>query len=518
MDFEKEVTDLSLAEMLGEIFMPRLEADAYLDDPEYAEEIDQLVRQHLVGGFCIFNATPESSAASIEKLQGIAAESHGVPLLFSADCEWGLPMRLRNGGTEFPDAMALGRSDDLGQTEMIGRAIGKEMRALGLHWNFAPVADVNSNVKNPIINTRSFGEKPDAVAAHVAAYVLGLESQGVAGSIKHFPGHGDTEVDSHKDMPKLTIGRDRFEALEFVPFKRGIAAGVKSIMLAHIAMPQLARELGANADEVDLPATLSAPLCRMIREEWGYHGVLVTDGLEMHGLTKYFENDEACLRSFKAGLDVLLLPVDTRSAYHHLLRSLELGDLSEERVQASAKRILALKRWVHGDRSTNVDLVMENPEHLELAHVAARRALDVNGQPPQDPFTGVVVFADARATAVAKARYLTDRVESTLPSVILTPETGVTDFRSDVGERPFVMVLHKARGFIGGLADTSTVPELLKEAKAELRKFKALTVACFGSPYLDPLFKEINVECMIKTYSESTTSIDVVLERLKGLL
>lgn len=518
MDFNKEVKDLSIAEMLGEIFMPRLEADVYLDDPEYAEEMNQLVRDHQVGGFCIFTATPESTARAIATLQKLARESHCTPLLFSADCEWGLPMRLRNGGTEFPDAMALGRAHDLAQTESVAGAIAKEMRALGLHWNFAPVADVNSNPKNPIINTRAFGETPELVAANVAAYVRGLESEGVAGSVKHFPGHGDTEVDSHKDMPKLAAGRSRFEQLEFVPFKAGITAGVRSIMLAHIAIPELARELGASNDEADLPSTLSAPLCRLVRDDWGYDGILVTDALEMHGLSKYYENDEACLRSFQAGLDVLLLPVDTRSAFQYMLKALKSGEISEERLASSARRILELKRWVHNDTASDVDLVIENEAHLRLARNAALRALEINGPIPSESFSGVLVFSDARAVAVAKARYLTDRVDSTLPSVILTPETGVTDFRTDVGDNPLVVVLHKARGFIGGVSDTSTVPELIREASPELNTLKQLTVVCFGSPYLDPLFNGMDVSCMIKTFSESTTSIDVVLQVLGGSL
>ncbi|HET6512463.1 MAG TPA: glycoside hydrolase family 3 protein [Candidatus Kapabacteria bacterium] len=518
MDFSKEVSDLSQAEQLGEAFMPRLEADTYLDDPDYAEEINQLVQHHLVGGFCVFNGTPESAAGSILALQKIALESHGVPLLFSCDCEWGLPMRLHRGGTEFPDMMALGRVKDAAQTEAIAKAIARELKALGIHWNFAPVADVNSNSKNPIINTRSFGEDPETVALNVEAYVRGLESERVAGSVKHFPGHGDTTVDSHKDLPKLVFKRDRFEQLEFPPFIRGIDAGVQSLMIAHIAIPELAKELGATSDEIDLPATLSAPLCRMIRDDWGYDGILVTDALEMHGLTKYFGNDDACLRSFSAGLDVLLIPVDVRSAHQHMLQAIGSGELSEEKVRRSAERVLALKRWVHSDQEPDVNFVHDNEAHLSLARKAARRAMQMNGAPPEQPFTGIVIFSDARATAVAKARYLTDRVNSTLPTALLTPETGITDFRSDVGERPLIVALHKARGFIGGPADAATVPELLREATTELAGYKDLSVVCLGSPYLDPLFEDLNVSCMIKTFSESTTSIDAVLERLGGLL
>lgn len=514
MDFSKEVSDLTQAEMLGEAFMPRLEADTYDDDPEYADEIDQLVRDHQVGGFCVFNATAYSTAEATETLQKIARDAHGVPLLFSCDCEWGLPMRLRAGGTEFPDAMALGRSHDTTQTEAVARAIAREMKALGLHWNFAPVADVNSNRNNPIINTRSFGEDVETVSSNVSAYVRGLESEHVAGSVKHFPGHGDTEVDSHKDLPRLTIGCERFDAMEFVPFRSGIRADVRSIMLGHIAIPALAKELGAVEAEIDLPATLSAPLCTMLRDEWGYDGILVTDGLEMHGLTKYFGNDEACLRSFSAGLDVLLIPVDTRSAFACLLDAAETGRLSNSKIEASARRILQLKKWVHAETRTDPDYVFAHEEHLALGRNAARRALEIRGTVPAESFTGILVIADARAATVAKARYLTDRIEPTLPTVLMTPETGATDFRSDLGSRPLIVVLHKARGFIGGLADTSTVQELIEETSPILKTFADLTVVCFGSPYLDPLFDPLPVSCMIKTYSESTTSIDVVLELL----
>jgi beta-N-acetylhexosaminidase len=518
MDFTREAQELTIEELLGEAFMPRLEADAFIEDAEYAEDIKRSVREHRVGGFCIFAATPESTADSIEILQQVARESHGIPLLFSCDCEWGLPMRLRNGGTEFPDAMALGRSGAVEQTEAIGRAIAREMKALGMHWNFAPVADVNSNPKNPIINTRSFGEDPATVAEHVRAYVRGLQSEGVAASIKHFPGHGDTEVDSHKDLPRITASRERFDSLEFVPFRSGIESESMSIMLGHIAVPQLARSLGASEDELVLPATVSKPICNLIRQEWQYDGVLVTDGLEMHGLTKYFSNEEACLRAYASGLDVLLIPIDPDAAYKHLVKAAKDGVLSREHIERSAERVLKLKRWVHSNNEHDVPFVIDNFEHLELGHQAARRALEVRGSFPEEPFTGVVIFSDARPAATAKARYLADRVSVSTAVEILTPETVERDIRNEIGDRPLVVVLHRARGFIGGMSDNSTVPELIRRNRALLESTKSISVICFGSPYLDPLFQGLNIAAMVKTYSESTTSIDVVLERLEGLV
>lgn len=517
MDFTREAHDLTSDELLGEAFMPRLEADAFIEDPEYADDLIAAVREHRAGGFCLFNAMPDTTAEATERLQAVAHESHGVPLLFSIDAEWGLPMRLRNGGTEFPDAMALGRANDPVQTEAIGRAIAQEIKALGLHWNFAPVADINSNPKNPIINTRAFGTNPEVVAKNVIAYLKGLESEGVAGSIKHFPGHGDTETDSHKDLPKIMAPRERFDSLEFVPFKAGLAAGVKSVMLGHISVPVLAESLGASNEMKSLPATVSKPICDLLRKEWGYEGVLVTDGLEMHGLTKYFGNEEACLNAYSAGIDVLLLPVDAIQAFKHMQRAVQDGRLFHEQLLRSAERVLSLKRWVHNEQRTDPDYVIENEEHLDLGRRAARRALEVRGALPKEPFTGILICSDARPTAVAKARYLSDRVSSMTPVEILTPETEEHDVRSVVGEHPLIVVLHRARGFIGGV-DSATVPELLKRNRGMFETMSPLTVICFGSPYLEPLFAGLSIECFINTYSESTTSIDVVLERLQGLV
>lgn len=519
MQFSRTYQDLTPEECLGESFMPRLEANQYVEDQEYARGIDRMVTSHQAGGFCVFGATPESTIKSISRLQRLAIQSHGIPLIFSADCEWGLPMRLTGGGTEFPDAMALGRADDPSQTEEVGRAIAKEMKALGLGWNFAPVADVNSNPKNPIINTRSFGVEAEGVSRNVQAFVRGLESERVAGSIKHFPGHGDTEVDSHKEMPMISGGRDRFEQLEFIPFRQGIASQAKSIMLGHIATPQLVADLGSTNGQLKLPATLSKPICDMIREEWEYDGVLVTDGLEMHGLTKYFENEEACLRSYTAGVDVLLLPVDANAAYRRLLDACRSGEISEDRLRESARRVLELKQFVDVPTDPfDTEFVILNQEHLELAHKAARRALEFRGQLPDSNFSSVVVISDSRNAAIEKANYFIEHAGLSIRHQILTPETNSEQERIELGAKPLIVILHRARGFISGLSGASSVPQLLTSSHDWFETAQSITVAYFGSPYLEPYFEGMPVTCSIKTFSESTTSIDVVLDRMKHLL
>src|SRR5665213_855365 len=240
-------SNLSAPSLIGQLIMPRLDAQAFSEDKEYAERIELLVREARAGGFCVFGGTPEMVARATKKLQAIAIASEMPPLLFSCDCEFGLPMRLTGGGTEFPDAMAIAKTGEPKLARDVGSAIAREMRSIGLGWNFAPVADVNSNPANPIINTRAFGGDPKTVAIFAAEFMRGLQSEGVAAAGKHFPGHGDTAVDS-------------------------------------------------------------------LRERLGFDGVIVTDALEMHAITEHFGPEEAAIRAFRAGADILLLPLDALRA------------------------------------------------------------------------------------------------------------------------------------------------------------------------------------------------------------
>ncbi|HZK76778.1 MAG TPA: glycoside hydrolase family 3 protein, partial [Candidatus Kapabacteria bacterium] len=304
-------SNLSAPSLIGQLIMPRLDAQAFSEDKEYAERIELLVREARAGGFCVFGGTPEMVARATKKLQAIAIASEMPPLLFSCDCEFGLPMRLTGGGTEFPDAMAIAKTGEPKLARDVGSAIAREMRSIGLGWNFAPVADVNSNPANPIINTRAFGGDPKTVAIFAAEFMRGLQSEGVAAAGKHFPGHGDTAVDSHRELPVIEKNWQDFSATELPPFKALIEAGVLSIMTGHLAAPNLAEYLGASADDRNLPATLSRALTTsLLRERLGFDGVIVTDALEMHAITEHFGPEEAAIRAFRAGADILLLPLD----------------------------------------------------------------------------------------------------------------------------------------------------------------------------------------------------------------
>ena len=340
----------------------------------------RLIREMKVGGLILTNASngrvvqkaePYALAAFLNRLQRMAP----VPLMVAGDFERGASMRV-NGTTVFPQAMAFGAAGDAALTRFEGEVTAREARALGVHWVYYPVADVNNNPDNAIINIRSFGENPQAVATQVMAFIEGAHSDKknlILATAKHFPGHGDTAVDSHLNLPTIAADRDRLEQIELVPFKAAIEAGVDAIMTAHIAVPSLAPP--------DLPATLSkAILTDLLRKELGFKGLVVTDALEMGGIAKGYSTGEAAVRALEAGADTLLMPSDPDEAIKAVVAAVEGGRLTRQRIHESAIKILAAKEKVGLDRKRVVDLeaiedVVDSPEASEKAQEVADRAV-----------------------------------------------------------------------------------------------------------------------------------------------
>jgi beta-N-acetylhexosaminidase len=280
------------------------------------------------------------------------------------------------GTTPFPHAMAFGAAGDPALTRYEGEITAREARALGVQWVFYPDADVNSNPDNPIINIRSFGENPVEVAKHVRAFIEGAHSDKknlVLTTAKHFPGHGDTAVDTHMNLATITADRDRLEHVELIPFRAAIEAGVDSIMTAHIAVPALSPP--------DLPATLSpAILTDLLRKNMGFTGLVVTDALEMGGVAKGYSTGEACVRALEAGADTLLMPADPDAAIRAVVAAVESGRLSQQRIQTSVVKILSAKERAGLDRKRLVDLeaigdVIDSPEANDKAQETADRAV-----------------------------------------------------------------------------------------------------------------------------------------------
>lgn len=349
------------------------------DDPEYLALV-RLVSQEGIGGVIWFLSTPLETADLNHRLTAKAK----VPLLFAADLEAGPGMR-------FPDlvfgpsAMAVAATGDLDLAERRARATGEAARALGVHVVFAPVADVNNNPDNPVINVRSFGEEPVAVGRFVAATVKGLQEGGVLATLKHFPGHGDTATDSHRSLPVLAFDRARLDAIELVPFRAGLDAGARSVMTAHLSVPALdatpvpvltnpprTHDFTEDVTEVEkggtLPATLSPGITtKLLREEMRFGGLVFTDSMAMGGVVAHFEAGEAAVRVLEAGGDVVLMPPDAKAAVDAIVAAVTSGRLPESRLDQSVARVLAEKERLGLFRERGIPL-------QEIASRAGTRA------------------------------------------------------------------------------------------------------------------------------------------------
>ncbi len=335
---------LTLEEKVSQLIFIRA---AHYSDSVKADSLRQLIKDLRPGGLTFFAGTPHDQVLTINQLQAASK----VPMLISIDAEWGLAMRL-DSTIQFPYAMALGAVGDNDLIFQMGKEIARECRRMGIHMNFAPVADVNINPKNPVINYRSFGESPQAVAMKAVSYALGLQAGGVLPTAKHFPGHGDTETDSHLELPQLNFDRERLDSVELYPFRKLIEKGVSGIMTAHLSIPGM-------TDGKDLPATLSSSIITgLLRDELNFHGLLVTDALEMKGITRYFKDGAAAVESFKAGNDIILLPGDVEEARRELLAAFRSGILSVEDLDRRLKKVLFLKFQMGLDKYTPVK--MEN--------------------------------------------------------------------------------------------------------------------------------------------------------------
>ena len=326
------LTSLTVRQRVGQLIVPWLSGGYVANDDSVFLEAERWVDSLQVGGIIISVGGPFDIAAKLNTLQLRSK----LPLLVSADLEWGAAMRVV-GATAFPQIMAAGATGDTNDAYTIGAAAALEGRAVGIHVNFAPDADLNNNPLNPIINTRSFGEDPRAVSALVRAYVRGVHDQGMLATLKHFPGHGDTETDSHIGLPVITAGYARLDTLELIPFRAGIGAGADVVMSAHIAFPAL-----TGSDD---PGTLSAAvLTGLLRDSLRFTGLVVTDALDMGAIVGKYGAGEATVRAFLAGSDVLLMPASADSALDAMTVAVESGRIAHGRLDASVRRVLEVKR------------------------------------------------------------------------------------------------------------------------------------------------------------------------------
>jgi beta-N-acetylhexosaminidase len=380
----KTLRKLSLEEKIGQMLMVWAPIQFMnVNGPDYLELRDTIEKYH-VGGFGVtalndgpflLKNQPLEAAALTNQLQ----KDSKYPLIFAADFECGLSMRI-DGTTVFPHAMAFGAAGDKDLAFEYGRIVARESRAIGVHWNWFPVADVNSNPANPIINTRSFGEDPKQVSDMVTAYIAGARSEGMLTTVKHFPGHGDTDTDSHLTVARVNGDRKRLDAVELVPFRAAIAAGVDSVMVGHVTVP-------AIEPDPNRPASISFNVVTgLLKNELGFRGLVVSDGMAMGALTNMFSGSsfeiskKSAVEAVKAGDDLILVPPDVGGAYQGILEAVRQGDISETRIDESVLKILRMKAslGLHHARLIDLEAVtreIARPENVAIAQKVGDNAI-----------------------------------------------------------------------------------------------------------------------------------------------
>lgn len=492
---EKTLKNLSLREKIGQmIIMPLNGEFTNTSSKKFAAMRRQIV-ENKVGGFTLFRGEANSIAALTNEAQRLAK----IPLFFSADYERGLRMQLRTG-TPFTTNMGVTATGDPQAAYRQGKIICEEMRAIGANWLFAPVADINNNPDNPVINIRSFGANPNQVGEFTAALSRGVKSGNCLSTLKHFPGHGDTATDSHIGLSVIPLDRARLNSVELVPFRMGIEAGADAVMTAHLAIPKL------TGDE--LPATLNPKITTdILRKDLNFKGIIITDSMEMGAITKNFPNGESAVMAIKAGADIVLFPPDMEKAIAAIEAAVKKGEITEERINNSVRRLLAAKYRLGLVENRFVDLakvntLVEKPENVLEANRTAEKSMTLlrnadNIFPLTKEKAGktlfVVIAADDDAVEGAT---LIPEIQSRAPQAKIVR----LDPRSTSEE--YDEVLNQAKKFDSIILAPFVKRAALKKTvalsenqtvfvKQTLAIEKPVAVVAFGSPYLIRQFPEV---------------------------
>ncbi len=461
-------------------------------------KVARLVREVRVGGLVLVNvangrllrrAEPFRLAAFLNNMQRIAP----VPLIVAGDFERGASMRV-DGTTVFPHAMAFGAADDPELTRYQGEVTAKEARALGVHWLFYPVADVNSNPDNPVINIRSFGEDPQLVSKHVRAFIEGAQQDKhnrVLTTAKHFPGHGDTSIDTHMSLATITGDRSRLNEVELVPFRAAVAQRVDAVMSAHIAVPAI--------DASGAPATLSALiLTGLLRKDLGFQGIIATDALDMGGIVKGAGPGEAAVRALEAGADLLLMPPDPEAAIRAVSAAVHSGRISQRRIEESLVRLLTAKQelGLQKQRVVSVEAIadtVDSPEANQRAHEVAERAITLvkneGGLLPLKPSPDIcfVLLSESRQSAQGQAA--AEEIRKRAPQAqVLTLDPSLAQADLDQAERTasqagrIVVTAYVSVAAYRG--DTTLAGQFPSLVNALIASGKPVALVALGNPYL----------------------------------
>lgn len=513
----KQLGRMSLDEKIGQLISVGINATFLNQDSEAFKALRHQVEDNHIGGIILFRGPVYESVVLVNRMQQLAR----YPLLISADLEAGSGMRF-DDTVNLPWNMAVGATNNPDYARRQGALTAREARALGVQQIYAPVADVNNNAANPVINVRSYGEDPAAVGQFVAAFVQGVQSHGVIATAKHFPGHGDTAIDSHRGLPEINVSRERLNAVELVPFRAAVNSGVGSVMTGHIGIPQvdptavnpLPRDVKLKPIDTDeggeivvekgtMPTTLSPVINLILRRDLGFDGLIVTDAMSMSGLTLYFTQEEASVRALEAGADILLKPADADAAFRGVREAVIKGRVTEQRIDESARRLLAAKYdlGLVKQRITPLDTIDRNvagKESVKLSQEIAEHAITlVRNDDNLVPLNSLK--ADARIFNLAITNgddrlWIANAFVGALSRTRGKIETIVLDDRSS--ETEVQKALERAKGadvviasLYGrvrtGQARSVGLPEPGAKALSTLIKNKAPIVGIsFGNPYL----------------------------------
>jgi beta-N-acetylhexosaminidase len=501
---------LTLDQKIAQLFM--LRAYSKQDNADVST-ITKLIKEYQIGGLCFFQGSPYKQWELAKQYQEISK----TPMLIAIDGEWGLGMRFPGQTLSFPRQLTLGAHRDDNLIYEMGREIARQLKAIGVHVNFAPVADVNNNPANPVIGDRSFGEDKYNVTAKAIAYMKGLQDEGVMACAKHFPGHGDTDVDSHYDLPVIKHNMDRLQEIELYPFKKMIEAGVQGIMVAHLNIP-------AIDDRPNRPTTLSPKAVReLLKEKMKFDGLVFTDALDMKGVTKFFKQGEADAEAFLAGNDILLLSENIPKAIAAIKDYMQKGSISDQQLEKTVKKILSSKyRLVVSAPSytvEQVEAIINSPKAIALKSKLIENAItlvkDSLDLIPVKEIKGKKILSIALGTTSKNAfqKRLEQYVES---DFIQGSLQGSAEFRSRVVQlaknKDLVIVslhgLSKSQSSNYGIGKESV--ELLKS----LNKSNRLVVCVMGSPYAIAMLGDI--QTLLVGYEDDNLFQDQMVQSLFG--
>lgn len=533
-DWDKLISYMTVSEQVGQMLMPDIRQWNGQVTTTVNEGIKSSIHDQDLGGLILFDKNIVDARQVTTLTHNLQLEAGDIPLFLGIDQEGGVVKRIP-GGTNLPGQMALGASGDTALAEAAGKLTGEELKALGLQVNFAPVLDINSNPDNLIIGMRSFSSDADLVSRLGTATIKGLRQSGVIAAVKHFPGHGDTTVDSHLGMPVLNHNRERLDAVELKPFRAAIENGVEMIMTAHIAFPAIDDEHVTSLKDgssVPIPATLSKKvLTGLLREELGYKGIIISDAFTMNAIAEHFGENKAVERAVSAGVDIILMPQDPAAAHQTLVNAVKKGTIPTETIHNSVKRILELKsEYGLFDRSESLthklntlNSVISNKEHRAVEQQIAEEAVTVlasrDGALPDQIHQGdrVVIVASEQEQAKQLEKQLI-QAQGNLSLKTNIPVIGpgkTTEAIKAVKEADYVILASYQFRNVASQFGWGDVQALVNEMNKSNKRYTLLSL---GNPY-EMIFLQ-NVQSGLAVYGKqepnTAAGIKVLLGQLKA--